>query len=167
MHYNDFVETIKNYLRHYNEWKTYIENLRQQIIDTENLIREPAAPQIPHLSHTPISNSNNDTQQDREIKKKYREIEDLALLQDDLHRIESLINALDKSLKNLSENEKKLIMWRWADHHPWKEIAPLMNMSIRNCIYKNNEAMDKIANAMFGPESTPIGKELVFYKMVK
>lgn len=167
MYYNDFIETVKNYLRHYNEWKTYVTNLKQRIDDTEAMIRQPAAPKIPHLTFTPVSSGDNDTQQERETERKYRDIETLALMRDDLQTIEPIINLLERSLQTLSEDDRKLIMWRWCDHHPWKEIAPWMNMSIRTCIYKNNEAMNKMANSMFGPKSTPDNEELIFYKMVR
>ena len=172
LYYNDYKETIKNYLRHRTEWTVYIENLKQDISDCENTIHLNAAPKIPHLSFTPGSGSDSQTQQEKTVDDKNKIALTIVQLRNTLNQLEPTMAKLDRSLAGLKKEDRDLIVWRWCDRHSWEEVAGFMNVTERSCKRKNNIILDQLANMMFGPNSAPDNVDFVFYgvnsnKMVK
>ena len=164
MIHNDYVIAVREYLRRYTEFTTYMDNLRADISDLESQLSLLPAPRVSSLSPAPGRCGEEITPAEREYMKREAMQERLTTLQQELAELEPLINRLNRSLDALEYAEHEIILRRMIHGESWLIIAGDLNISESMCRRKGKYAVEKVAGMMFGPRAIPVQMHFTFFE---
>ena len=164
MYHNDYVVSIREYLRRYNEFAVYMANIQEEIKECKNQMQMDAVPKIPVLSLSGGCGGSGEPHSPQE--QAYFQKEDLNArihqLHTDLNRIEPLMKRLNRSLDALTASDRQIIQARFIDGQSWENTARCANCSIGFCRKRANKILEILAGMMFGPGAVPVQTSLVF-----
>ncbi len=162
MHHNDYTVIVINYLRRYNQFKKYVENVRADIDDYKKQLSVTAAPKVTSLSGSGENNRENISQEEREyIKKEELEVK-IQHLQQDIEKIEPVLKRLSRSLEALNNIDRNIVVRRMIYNESWRTIASDNVVSEGFCRRRLPKIIEMLASMMFGPKAIPVQTELVF-----
>ena len=164
MYHNDYVVSIREYLRRYNEFAVYMANIQEEIKECQSKMQMAAAPKIPVLSPSGGCGGSGELHSPQE--QAYFQKEELCTrihqLQIDLSHIEPLMKRLNRSLDALTASDRQIIQARFIDGQSWENTARCANCSIGFCRKRANKVLEILAGMMFGPGAIPVQTSLVF-----
>ena len=164
MYHNDYVVSIREYLRRYNEFAVYMANIQEEIKECQSKMQMAAVPKIPVLS--PAGGCGGSGELHSPQEQAYFEKEELCArihqLQTDLSHIEPLMKRLNRSLDALTASDRQIIQARFIDGQSWENTARCANCSIGFCRKRANKVLEILAGMMFGPGAIPVQSALVF-----
>lgn len=165
MYHNDYVASIRGYLRRYNEFAVYMANIQEEIKECKNQMQMAAAPKIPVLSPSGGCGGSGELHSPQE--QAYFQKEELNAriikLHTDLNHIEPLMKRLNRSLDALTASDRQIIQARFIDGQSWENTARCANCSIGYCRKRANRALEILADMMFGPGAIPVQSSLAFF----
>lgn len=151
--YNDYIQTTKNYLKRYSQFKATVSNKREQIellklelTNEEADINAPIAQYGEKVGHgTPELNGVESAAARYEgIEKKIKR------LQVEIKRLEHICNMIANSLQMLPVKDRKLIECYYFQHMSWREIADIDYITEKWAAEKGARAVREIAGMLFG-----------------
>ena len=164
MYHNDYVVSIREYLRRYNEFAVYMANIQEEIKECQSKTQMAAVPKIPVLS--PAGGCGGSGELHSPQEQAYFQKEELNAriikLQTDLSHIEPLMKRLNRSLDALTASDRQIIQARFIDGQSWENTARCANCSIGFCRKRANKILEILAGMMFGPGAIPVQSALVF-----
>lgn len=159
MYHNDYINAVKEYLRRYNEFCQYINNVKADIEDLRALKNQEVAVAIPTLSPTGgCSNGQSISVEERAFFTQQEIEERIAKYQHDLQQIEPLVKRLQRSLESLgasSETDRRIIQARYIDGQSWERTAEYAHTSYGYCRSREKKALQTLTGMMFGPSAIP------------
>lgn len=164
MYYNDYVISIREYLRRYHEFTVYIANIQEEIKECESQIQMDAAPKVPTLSPSGGCGGNGEehSPQEQAYFRKEELNARIIKLHTDLNHIEPLMKRLNRSLDALTASDRQIIQARFIDGQSWENTARCANCSVGFCRKRANKILEMLAGMMFGPGAVPVQTSLVF-----
>ena len=165
MYHNDYVISIREYLRRYHEFMVYIANVQEEIKECESQMQMDAAPKVPTLSPSGGCGGNGEehSPQEQAYFRKEALKERIVELHSNLRQIEPLMKRLNRSLDALISSDRAIIQARFIDGQSWENTARCANCSIGYCRKRANQALEILAAMMFGPGAIPVQSSLVFF----
>ena len=167
MFHNDYINVVREYLRRYHEFKTYIKNTKADLDDLQALEELDAAPKIPSLSHAPGGDGIMISQEEKAMHdKEHIEIR-RQKLQADLAKVEPFMKRLDRSIEALSYAERVIAEERFINGASWMRVADMLHMSETAARKRAGKVLEQIAAMMFGPTAIPVQTHFVFFDKLK
>lgn len=149
--YNDYVEAVKQYLQQYNDFKTYIENVKADIEDIKAQLRLEAAPKTTKFTGMP--GGGDSSQQEMSLQRAEFLNKELDRLNRELIRLEPLVKRIDRSLNRLDKNDEMLMNSKWICNCSWESTAEIVSASVGYCRNQNERVLKKLARMIFGPRA--------------
>lgn len=166
MYHNDYINAVKEYLRRYNEFCQYIDNVKADIADLQALKKQEAAAAVPTLSPTGGCSGGQSVSVEERAFFTQQEIEErIAKYQHELQQIEPLVKRLQRSLDSLgasSETDRRIIQARYIDDLSWERTAEYAHASYGYCRSRERKVLQTLTGMMFGPSSIPMQGTLLF-----
>ena len=164
MYHNDYVVSIREYLRRYNEFAVYMANIQEEIKECQSQMQMATSPKISVLSPSGGCGGSGELHSPQE--QAYFQKEELNAriikLHTDLNHIEPLMKRLNRSLDALTASDRQIIQARFIDGQSWENTARCANCSIGFCRKRANKILEILAGMMFGPGAIPVQTSLVF-----
>ncbi|BEP28799.1 hypothetical protein [Helicovermis profundi] len=79
-----------------------------------------------------------------------KNLEDIEKIKSEILITNIKLNRLDSAINSLSKLESEITRYRYIDKLSWGEISSITLYSIRNCQYKSNDAICKLAIVFYG-----------------
>lgn len=163
MFHNDYINAVREYLKRYHEFNTYIKNIKADMDDLRARESLSAAPKIPSLSHAPGGTGIMTSQEENAMYEKESIEVRIHKLQSDLAKIEPLMRRLDRSIEALSYADKVIAEERFISGASWLCIADILHMSETAVRKRAGRVLEQIAAMMFGPAAIPVQTHFVFF----
>jgi len=142
---------IRKYLQNYNEYTTFIANVKRDLSEERALLSIGIAPKVSQMSNAPGSDGLNHSQQETYCIEKTPAIEKkIAKLENDLKKIEPIMIRLNKSLESLTELDNRLIRDKWIYNFTWRVVAKGQQCSRCTAIRSSARIIDSLAIMVFG-----------------
>lgn len=162
MHHNDYVTVVMQYLRRYNEFKTYIDNLHADIDDLQARLNEDVTPRTPSLSFAPGSSGDMLSQQERVYMEKEMIPFKIEAMKNKLAEIEPMMKRLNRSIDSLPRDEQAIVREGLINNSSWKVVGGNIGLSEGGCRKKSKKILQTLASMMFGPVASPQQMSFVF-----
>lgn len=159
--YNDYVGSVRKYLRKYNQFKVTILNLEEEKEAQIKMLNDFSV-SIAKYGDEPGGGSSelNQTEAaaDQRIKIK-KEIENIDM---NIAVLQRLIKKVDRSIAGLADTERRLIVGYFFDNKSWMELGNEMYYTEKWARERGNKAVKEIAFMMFGTVARPEQLRFVF-----
>lgn len=131
-------------LYNYDMFKMSIKNMN---IEIENIKKEDGAKGIAYdgVQSSPTNKFNSATENTA-----LANIEKIAYLEHSIRSTEDRIESIDRTLKELTECERSIIIDRYIKAKPWYIVAYNVSYGERQCRNKRRDAIEKMAIGIFG-----------------
>lgn len=149
MEQNSPEKTIETYLRHYHEYATYIENLKDEITERKAVLKLTAAPVTSRLSAAPLGTSDT-SQEERITIEKEQAAELLQGLQLELMERERMKRKIDRTLDSLTEADRAIVWGRYVDGVPFLALSFKVNCSPSTCRRRLPAIVHSMAVGIYG-----------------
>lgn len=147
-----YVSELKKYLKNYYELKSYINSLKSEIKELQEIVDLPAVPAVSKMTATG-GGGDNTSQQERIYTANERNIEKIKEKSQELVETEMVINRIDSALSVLDESDSKIIWARFIDGLTWQMTAHAGACGITLCIKKCNKILKDMAVSVYGVRS--------------
>lgn len=162
--YNDYVEAVRMYLQHYEEFMAYVDTLTEQIADYEKrLADEGPVPKTQVYNKTPGASRPGSIQESFCLKREFMQAE-IERMQREINETRAVLDRLNFAITKLPANDSLLMRQRWIAQLSWEKTAELVHASVGYCRNRSKKLVVKLAGIMFGPYATPPNRRLIFYK---
>lgn len=142
---------VKRYLKQYREYNVYIQNIKEEIEDTKELLLQDADPKVSRISNAPGSDGRNHSEPESVCMNKLENAPArIVKLQGDLQAIEPIIKRLSRSLDALEESDRQLMYNKWVEDYSWYVVARGQHWSIDRCRNRSDKVLGMLAVMMFG-----------------
>jgi len=163
--YNDYVEAVRMYLQHYEEFNAYVKTLTEQIADYEQrLAAEGPVPKTQAYNSSPGGARRPGSIQESFCLKREFMVAEIERMQREINETRAVLDRLDLAIMLLPKNDKELMLQRWIYKVSWEKTAEIVNASVGYCRSRSKKLVVKLAGIMFGPNATPPNRRLIFYK---
>lgn len=160
--YNDYEIATYHYLTRYEWIRARIKSLDLEITDKTAELHNFGGAKVPSYTEQ-VGHGQT------ELNETERGAEQLGLLRDTLHRLNTdrrsavnLLSRLDEVIATLSENEKIVVQRKYIAGYSWMQVAREMGYSERNCQRWGRKAIQRIAFSLFGQKAEQGSKQFVF-----
>ena len=163
--YNDYVQTTREYLKHYQEFKVTVENLNDEIETGEQILRlDPSAP-IPKYGDDTGGGKSELTATESEAAKRIAIREKIDTKRQEVERIKLVIRKVDRAKDALPEQERQLVDGFYFQHKTWKALSIEYFMTEKWARVTAGRAVKRMAGMIFGNAAAPEQKGLfVFFE---
>ncbi|ABR48559.1 putative sigma factor [Alkaliphilus metalliredigens QYMF] len=143
----NYYKSTEKFLYNYNALKACIENMQCELeeMGEGNHIGIRGLSVKEKTSTTFEFNSMTENEAINSIERK-------DLLISRIHSIKRKITRIDRAIESIDQNEREIIEKRYLMGKQWWEIAYEVKFSERHCKRIRNEAIEKIAVALFGED---------------
>lgn len=163
--YNDYVQTTREYLKHYREFKVTIDNLNDEIEAGERFLKAGSSAPTPKYGDDTSSGKSELTPVEREAVKRTEIQERIEHKRQELARIERAIRKVDRALEVLPELEKKLVEGYFFHRKSWKDLSIEHYMTEKWASNRAGKAIKRMAGMIFGNAAIPEQQSLfVFFE---
>lgn len=148
--YNDYVQTTKEYLKHYHEFKVAIDNMNDEIEAEEKMLSiEPSAP-TPKYGDDTGGGRSELTPAEAEAAKRIAIQEGIERKRLEVERIERAIRKVDRALDALPGQDRQLVEGYYFERKSWKELSIDHFMTEKWARVATGKAVKKMAGMIFG-----------------
>lgn len=163
--YNDYVQTTKEYLKHYHEFKATIDNLNEDIEAQERLLNQnPSAP-TPKYGDDTGGGKSELTPVEREAEKRIAIQTNIENKRQEVERIERALRKVDRALEALPGQDRKLVEGYYLQNKSWKELSIEYFMTEKWTRITAGKAIKRMAGMIFGNAAVPEQQSLfVFFE---
>ena len=150
MEYNDYVQTTREYLKRYHEFKATIDNLNDEIQAQEELLKiNPSAP-VPKYGDDTGGGKGELTPVESEASKRIEIQERIEGKKQEVARIERAMRKVDRALSAISPQERKLVEGYYINRESWHDLAIALFMTEKWASHVANRAIKSMASMIFG-----------------
>lgn len=159
--YNDYVQTTREYLKRYHEFKATIENLNDEIEAQEELLKiNPSAP-VPKYGDDTGGGKGELTPVESEASKRIEIQERIEGKKQEVARIERAMRKVDRALEALPDQERSLVEGYYFQHKRWMDLANELFVSEKWASKLANKVVKRMAGMIFGTVAAP-GQQSLF-----
>ena len=149
--YNDYVQTTKEYLRRYKEFRATIENLNDEIEAQEQELAIDVAPPIPKYGDdTRTGGSGELNAVESAAARRIRLGESVREKRAEVEKIERTLRKIDRALETLPAQEKKLVVGYYINRESWRDLSMSLFMTEKWASHLGNKAVKSLACIIFG-----------------
>jgi DNA-directed RNA polymerase specialized sigma subunit len=162
--YNDYVRTVRLWLKEYNNFKAMVtamdDDIKTQarLLDQAEDLTAPIAKYdgMPRGGSSPLT-AVESAAQDR-IRRKY------AICQEQLNRdeVQRIIDRINRALHSLPQEEREVLTEFYIEQQSWEQIGDSHHYSERWARDKAGKALKNMAFFIFGVRARPEQLEFVF-----
>lgn len=165
--YNDYIQAIIRYLSQNNELRTYLRNLEADKAAKEEMLKTIMHPITAQYSLTAGCSGNNNTSKvEQETERRDKLQHEIVELDLNITEIQTNLDRVDRAMKQLDDESQLILKGRWMNRckDSWEYISSQVHCNIKTCRRKNDEALQSMATAVFGPKAAPEQLSFVFLK---
>jgi len=161
--YNDYVQTTKQYLRHYVEFKATVANLNDEIMAQEQLLGlQPAAP-VPKYGDDTSGGQGELTPIEAAAEKRIEASKRLEQKRKEVEQIQRTVRKIDRALDTLTEQERSLIEGHYFNKLSWLSLATRFYVSEKWASKVANRVIKRMAEMIFGNVAVPSQQSLFVF----
>ena len=142
----------KERLRRYTIIKQEVEQLRQRLVEVEEVQSDP---KIPRLALVPTGPVNSSPQENRMIHR----IELQEMYRAKLDELASEQLAIEQAIEQLDPTARMLLRYRYIDGLQWEQVCVKMSYSWRQTHYLHGEALRQLS--LEAEKDTPVKEVMV------
>lgn len=150
--YNDYVATVKRWLKAYNMFTITIENLQENIADKERELDYDVNAPVSRYDVVAGGKSELTTVEraaDRHMHIR-QEIEDMK---QSILDIQSSMRKVDRALEGLGETDRHLVEGHFLQGISWEQLGDEMHYSEKWARERAGKAVKEMAIMIFGPKA--------------
>lgn len=162
--YNDYVRTLKRWLREYNSFKSIVQGLEADIAAQQEILDKSLDLSAPIAKYdamprggTPELNGVEAAAQDR-IRRE-QAIKQAIINRDEVQRI---IDRIDRGINSLTLDEQSIIKDYYFNGKSWECIGYTRHYTERWARDRGNKILKKLAFIIFGIKAAPEQLQFVF-----
>lgn len=159
--YNDYVETTKEWLRKYNQFKIIISNIDDDIADCQSLLRNESVA-ISHYGDEPGGGSGELNSTESAANRRIKIEKHILDSTRNKAEIERIIRKIDRSLAGLSDADCDLVKGHFIDGYSWGQLGNKSYCTEKWARDKGNKALKEVAFMVFGVCARPRQLRFVF-----
>lgn len=160
--YNDYVQTTKEYLRRYREFKATVDNLHDEIEAQEKLLALDAVAPTPKYGDDTSGGSGELTSTEAAAAQRIALEQSVREKKLEAERIERTIRKVDRALDAITPQEKKLVEGYYINRESWRDLSIALYMTEKWASHLGNKAIKNMAAIIFGMKDIQQGL-FVFY----
>lgn len=162
--YNDYENTVREYLRNYNYFRIMIVNLEEDRTNQLTLLSECSVSIAKYGDTTGGGNSElNQTEsaasQRIEIEERYRQIEL------NISELNAVINKIERALSAIGKLEKGAITGYYFEKKSWDEVGIESDCTGKTARAKATRGIKDMAFMIFGAIARPKQLSFCFFKL--
>lgn len=151
--YNDYVITVRRWLKNYNRFGITIENLKDDIKCKEQEMEHDVNAPISHYGNAPVGGASElnivESSASKHIAMR-KEIDDtLSAIAD----IELVMRKIDRAISGLNDIDRRLVEGHYIKSVSWEELGSEMYYSEKWARERAGKAVREIAIMIFGPKA--------------
>lgn len=151
--YNDYVITVRRWLKNYNRFGITIENLRDDIEQKQKEIEHDVNAPVSHYGNAPVGGKAElnvvESSASRHIAMR-KEIDDtLSAIAD----IELVMRKIDRAISGLTDIDKRLVEGHYIKYESWEKLGSEMFYSEKWARERAGKAVKEMAVMIFGPKA--------------
>lgn len=151
---NDYINTMRNYLKSYNYYMQYLNNAREAVKDIDRQLATESIKVSRYGNEAGGGGSDGLTLVEKSASLRIRlEQEKQDLLSSSL-AIESLMARITNTMQRLSPEEQRIVREFYIEEQTYESMARTHICSPRWCRKRLRLAEEKMAFMMFGPRAT-------------
>lgn len=151
--YNDYVITVRRWLKNYNRFGITIENLRDDIKQKQKEIEHDVNAPISHYGNAPAGGKADlntvESSASRHVAIR-KEIDDTLSA---IAEIELVMRKIDRAVSGLNDIDKRLITGHYIESASWEQLGDEMHYSEKWARERAGKAVKKMAIMIFGPKA--------------
>lgn len=163
--YNDYVNTVKEYLRSYNYFKIMIANLEEDKKDKLHILTEYSV-LISKYGGMPGGGSGELNQTESAASQRMKLEEELKNIELNLNALYSVINKIDRALSALNYIEKTIITRHYFENKGWEDIGIELQYTGKTVSSRAKKGVSDMAFMIFGAAARPKQLSFCFFKAV-
>lgn len=153
--YNDYCTLAKEYLRSYNQFRSTLENLKNDKRDMYKRLREyedvsAGVSKYGLAATVPTTGSSAGSVVERTSEKRERVRVRLKAIDRDIEELETIIRKIDRALTFMPTIEGEMVRLHFIERFKWYQVGESLGMSRHWVTEKGNEALKKMALMLFG-----------------
>ena len=160
--YNDYVQTTKEYLRRYKEFKATVDNLHDEIEAQEQLLALNATAPVPKYGDDTGGGSGELTATEAAVAERIALEQSVREKKLEAERIERTMRKVDRALEAITPQEKKLVEGYYINRESWRDLSIALYMTEKWASHLGNKAIKNMACIIFGLKDIQQGL-FVFY----
>lgn len=162
--YNEYVNTVKNRLRNYNQFKITLANLRDSIAAKRDAIEHDVNAPISKYGGMPSGGKP-------ELNAVESAAEHHMIMRDEIDSdlrniaaIELTMRKIDRAISGLSETDQRLIKGHYFEGLSWEELGCELYYSEKWARERAGKAVKQMAGMIFGPKAVgqPVQTQFIF-----
>lgn len=162
--YNDYKNTVRNYLRDYNYFKIMIANLEEDKTDYMNSLRESSI-SIARYGDSTGGGSGELNQTEASAAQRIKIEADVHRLEANLQELYGVINKIDRALSALGQIERQAIKGYYLEKKSWDEVGIDIDCTGKTARAKAGRGIDDMAYMIFGKAARPKQLSFCFFKV--
>lgn len=152
--YNDYVITVRRWLKNYNRFGITIENLRDDIKQKQKEMEHDVNAPVSHYGNAPAGGKAElntvESSASRHIAIQ-KEIDDtLSAIAD----IELVMRKIDRAISGLNDTDRRLIEGHYIQSLSWEHLGNEMFYSEKWARERAGKAVKEMAVMIFGPKAS-------------
>lgn len=150
---NDYINTMRNYLKNYNYYMQYLSNARETVKDIDRQLATESIKVSRYGNEAGGGSSDGLTLVEKSASLRIKlEREKQDLLSSSL-AIESLMTRITNTMQRLSPEEQRIVREFYIEEQTYESMARTHICSPRWCRKRLRLAEEKMALMMFGPRA--------------
>lgn len=162
--YNDYKNTVRNYLRDYNYFKIMIANMEEDREDRLNSLREHSV-SIARYGDATGGGSGELNQTEAAVSQRMKIEEDIHQIEANLQELYSVISKIDRALSALGNLERQAIAGYYFEKKSWDEVGIDIDCTGKTARAKAGRGIDDMAYMIFGKAARPRQLSFCFFKV--
>ncbi|BAL83538.1 hypothetical protein SELR_18300 [Selenomonas ruminantium subsp. lactilytica TAM6421] len=148
--YNDYVATVKRWLKNYNQFKITIENLNEEIRACEEMQELDVTAGIARYSDMPGGGFSELGSVESSAAKHEARAEHIESMKQSVQAIERTLRKIDRSLNGLTGIEANLITGHYIERKTWAELGNENFYTEKWARVHGGRAVKKMSEMIFG-----------------
>ncbi len=151
---NDYINTMRNYLKNYNYYTQYLSNVKESVKDIDRQLSGESIKISKYGNEQTGAGQSGLTVVEKSVSNRMNlELEKQELLSSSLE-VESLMTRINNTLLRLPLEEQEIIRGFYMEELSYGKLALRYSYSERWCRKRIRLAEEKMAFMMFGPKAT-------------
>lgn len=161
--YNDYKNTVRNYLRDYNYFKIMIANLEEDKRDYTHLLSGCSVP-IARYGDATGGGSGELNQTEAAASARSKIEAELQRVELNLQELYAVVNKVDRALAALGQIERDAIRGYYMDKKSWEQVGIDLDCTGKTARSKAWRGIADMAYMMFGRAARPRQLSFCFIK---
>ena len=158
--YNDYENTVREYLRNYNYFKIMIANLEEDKTDQLNLLSQCSV-SIAKYGDSTGGGSSELNQTEAAASQRMKIEENIRRIELNINELNTVINKIERALSAVGSLEKTAISMYYFERKSWEDVGLEIDCTGKTARAKANRAIQDMTFMIFGAVARP-SKQLSF-----